>query len=106
MPRMIYVEQGTNFLSHNVKTFCNAEGIDITRSPVNVHRATGCVERAIGSLKNSILTYAREKNLESLEKMVERALREIKFSTNATLKVTPIEAHHGREANTALRNLT
>ena len=48
----------TNFMSHNVQTFCTAEGIEIVQSPVNDHRATGCVERTIGSLKNSILTYA------------------------------------------------
>ena len=76
------------------------------QSPVNDHRATGCVERTIGSLKISILTYARVKNPEPLEKMVERALGALRFSPNATLKITPFEAHHGREANAVLRNLT
>ena len=93
-------------MSHNVKTFCNAEGIEIVRSPVIDHRAIGCVEITIGSLKNSILRYAREENPESLEKMVERALGALRFSPNATLKITPFEAHHGREANTVLRYLT
>ena len=57
-------------------------------------------------LKNSILTFAQEKNPEPLEKMVERALGALRFSKNATLKISPFEAHHGREANTVLRNLT
>ena len=45
VPRRIHVDQGTNCLSHNVKTFCNAEGIEIVQSPESDHRATGCVER-------------------------------------------------------------
>ena len=38
--------------------------------------------------------------------MVERALGALRFSKNSTLKISPFEAHHGREANTVLRNLT
>ena len=37
---------------------------------------------------------------------MERALVALRFSPNATLKITPFEAHHGREANTVLRNRT
>ena len=55
VPRKIHVDQGTNFMSRDVKAFCNGEGIVIVQSPLNDHRATGCVERTIGSLKNSIL---------------------------------------------------
>ena len=38
--------------------------------------------------------------------MVERALSALRFAKNATLNITTFEAHHGREANTVLRNLT
>ena len=106
VPRKIHVDQGTNFMSKEVKAFCNSERIEIMKSPVNDHRATGCAERTIGSLKNSILTYAQEEKTEPLEKMLERALGALRFSNNATIKITPFEAHHGREANTVLRNLT
>ena len=61
---------------------------------------------APGSLKNSILLFVQEKHPEPLEKMIERALGALRFSKNATLKISPFEAHHGREANTVLRNLT
>ena len=103
VPGKIHVNQGTSFLSNEIKAFCNREGIEIIKSPVNDHRATGCVERTIGSLKNSILTFAQEKNPEPLEKMVELALGALRFSKNLTLKISPFEAHHGREANTLLR---
>ena len=53
-------------MSKEVRTFCHEEGIEILTSPVNDHRATGCVERTIGSLKNSVLTYAREEKFGTL----------------------------------------
>ena len=100
------MDQGSSFTSKARKSFCNSEGIEIVYSPVNDHRATGCVERTIGSLKNFVLTYAKEKDQCNLETMVERALSALRFAPNATLKITPFEAHHGREANTVFLNLT
>ena len=76
------MDQKSSFMS-NEKKIRKKEGIQIIKSPVFDHRATGCAERNIGSLENSILTYAQEKHPEPLEKMIERAL-----------------------ANTVLRNLT
>ena len=86
VPRKIHVDQGTSFMSNEIKAFCNGEGIEIINSPVNDHRATGCVERIIGSLKNSILTFAQEKNPETLEKMVGRALGALRFSEKCNTK--------------------
>ena len=106
VPRQIRVDLGTNFMSKEVKAFCHEQGIEILTSPVNDHRATGCVERTIGIIKNSVLTYAREDKAEPLDRMVERALGALRFVKNATLNITPFEAHHGWEANTVLRNLT
>ena len=56
VPRQIRVDQGTNFMSKEVRAFCHKEGIEMLTSPVNDHRATGCVERISGSIKNSVLT--------------------------------------------------
>ena len=106
VPRKIFMDQGSSFTSKAVKSFCISEGIEIIYSPVNNHRATGCVERTIGSLKNFVLTYAKEKDSGNLESMVERALSALRFTPNATLKISPVEAHHGRKANTVLRILT
>ena len=41
MPRKIHVDQGTSFMSNEIKAFCNGEGIEIIKPPVNDHRATG-----------------------------------------------------------------
>ena len=48
------------------------------------HRASGCVELTIGSLKNFVLTYAKEKKRGNLESMVERALRALRSAPNAS----------------------
>ena len=100
------MDQGSSFTSNAVKSFCISEGTEIIYSPVKDHRATGCVERTIGSLKNFVLTYAKEKDSGNLESMIERALSALRFAPKATLKISPFEAHHGREANKVLRNLT
>ena len=97
VPRKVFMDQGSSFTSKAVKSFSNSERIEIVYSPVN--------ERSIGSLKNFVLTFAREKDSGNLESMVERALSALRFSPNATLKISALEDHHGREANTVLRNL-
>ena len=38
--------------------------------------------------------------------MIGKALSALRFSKNATTKLTPFEVNHGRKANTVLRNLT
>ena len=106
VPRTNLVDQGSRFTSNKFKSFCNSEGIEIVYSPVNDHRGTSSVERTIGSLKNFVLTYASEKEHKSLECMVDKVLGALRFSKNATTKLTPFEAHHGREANTVSCNLT
>ena len=52
MPRNIHVNQRTRFMSNEIRAFCNGESIEIIKSPVNDQRATRCVERILGSLKN------------------------------------------------------
>ena len=106
VPLKIHVDQGSVFTSNKFKSVCNSEGIELMYSPVNDHRGTGSVERTIGSLKNFVLIYATEKEHKSLESMVDKALGALRFSKNATTKLSTFEPHHGRKANTVLRNLT
>ena len=98
------MDQGSSFISKRVKVFCNTEGIQIIYSPVDDHRATRCVEQTIGSIKNFVLNYVKEKNHGKLEVMVEWALGGGRFAPKATLKLSPFEANHGRETNTVLSN--
>ena len=79
---------------------------NIIKSPVRDHRATGMVERTIGSIKNYVLTYLQENKNYKFGEMISRALSALRFVPHSKTKLTPFEAYHGREANTALRNLT
>ena len=99
------MDQGSSFISEVVKEFCNTEVIKIVYSSLNNHRATGYVERTLGSIKNSILTYVKEEKHGNLRIMVERAPGALRFAPTATIKMWSFEAHHAREANTVLGNL-
>ena len=44
------MDQATGFFSNEIQNFCNYEGIELIKSPVRNHRATGMVERTIGSI--------------------------------------------------------
>ena len=105
VPRKTYMNQGSIFTSKVGKDLCNTEGIEFVYSPINDHRDTACVERTIGGIKNFVLTYAKEENHGNLDTMVERALGALRLAPNATFKMSPFEAPHGREANTFLHNL-
>ena len=54
------MNQATGFFSNDIQNFCNYEGIELIKSPVKDHRATGKVEKTIGSIKNYVLTYLPE----------------------------------------------
>ena len=50
-PRKWHMDQATEFFSNEIQNFCNYEGIELIKSPVRGHRATGMVEWTIGSIK-------------------------------------------------------
>ena len=53
-----------------------------------------------------MLTYLQENKNYKFGAMISRALSAFRFVPHSKTKLTPFEAYHGREANTALRNLT
>ena len=56
--------------------------------------------------KNYVLTYLQENNNYKFGLMISHALSALGFVPHSKTKLTPFEAYHRREANTALRNLT
>ena len=52
------------------------------------------------------LTYLQENENYKFGVRISRALSALRFVPHSKTKITPFEAYHGREANTALRNLT
>ena len=68
------MDQATGFFSNDIQSFCNYEGIELIKSPVKDHRATGMVERTIGSIRNYVLTYLQENQIYKFGVMISRAL--------------------------------
>ena len=100
------MDHASGFFSKEVLNFCNYEGIEHRKSSVKDHCATVMVERTIGSIENYVLTYLREDKNQEIKKMISRALSALLLLPHSKTKLTPFEAYHGREANTALGNLT
>ena len=65
-PRKLHMDQATGFFSNEIQNFCNYEGIELIKSPVKDHRATGMVERTIGSIKITCLLISRKIKITSL----------------------------------------
>ena len=105
-PRKLHMDQAFGFFSNEIQSFCNYEGIELIKSSVKDHRATGIVKRTIGSIKNYLLTYLQENINYKFGLMISRALSALRFLPHSKTKLTPFEAYHGREANTALGNVT
>ena len=80
------MEQASGFLSNETLNFCNCEGIELIKTPVKDHCATGMVERTIGSMKIFVLTYLREHDSQKLKKMIARALCALPFVPHSKLK--------------------
>ena len=99
------MDQATGFVSNETIYVRNYEGIELIKFPVKDHRATGMVERTIGSIKNFVLTYLRENKQYKFEEMISHALSTLRFVPHAKTKLTSFEAYHGREVKTTLSNL-
>ena len=99
------MDQATRFFSSKIQNLCNYEGLELIKSPVKDHRATGMVERTIGSIKKYVLTYLQENKNYKFGLKISRALSALRFVAHSKTKLTPLEAYLGREANKAIRNL-
>ena len=85
------MDQATGFFSNDIQSFCNYEGIELIKSPVQDHRATGMVERSIGSIKNYVLTYLQENKNYKFGEMISRALSALRFVPHSKTKLTPLK---------------
>ena len=100
------MDQAIGFFSNEIQNFCYHEGIQLIKFPVKEQRATGMVERTIGSIKNYMLTYLQENKNYKFGFVISRALSALRFVLHSKTKLTQFEAYHCREANTTLRKLT
>ena len=103
IPEKIKSDKGGAFISKEYKDFCKNRNIEIEYCTPRLHTGNGVVERAIQTLKNSMLTNLEEGT--DLTKSVNRALRVMRFTIHTGMKRTPFELHHGRKPRTELTNI-
>ena len=75
IPRTIRTDQGSGFISKEVRQFCLEHNIKVIFSPVGDHRATGLVERLIITIKERLLVMAQEHPKPSLETALLKILK-------------------------------
>ena len=105
MPRTIRTDQGSGFISKEIREFCHEHNIKVIFSPVGDHRATGLVERLIRTIKERLLVMAQERPKPSLESALLKIIKCLRTVTQQSLNCSPFEAHFGRSPNTIWHNL-
>ena len=105
IPRTIRTDQGSGFISKEVREFCHEHNIKLIFSPVGDHRATGLVERLIRTIKERLLVMAQERPKPSLESALLKIIKFLRTVTQQSLNCSPFEAHFGRSPNTIWHNL-
>ena len=105
IPRTIRTDQGSGFISKEVRKFCQEQNINVIFSPVVDHRVTGLVERLIRTIKERLLVTAQEYLKPSLESALLNIIKCQRTVTQQSLNCSPFEAHFGRSPNTIWHNL-
>ena len=104
IPRTIRTDQGSGFISKEVREFCHEHNLKVIFSPVGDHRATGLVERLIRTIKERFLVMAQKRPKPSLETALLKIIKCLRTVTQQSLNCSPFEAHFGRSPNTIWHN--
>ena len=105
IPRTIRADQGSGFISKEVREFCHEHNMKVIFSPVGDHKATGLVERLIRTIKERLLVMAQERPKPSLEPALLNIIKCLRTVTQQSLNCSLFEAHFGRSPNTIWHNL-
>ena len=105
LPRTISTDQGSGFISNEVREFCQEQNINVLFRPVGDHRTTGLVERLIRTIKGRLLAMAQEYPKPSLESALLKIINCLRTVTQQSLNCSNFEAHFVRSPNTIWHNL-
>ena len=94
-PRTLVSDNGPNFLSCDIKQWCESLGIKKMESPIYHPRANGIAERAVQTVKRAIQAWSPNLNV-SFGAFLQRALM-THWNTSKTRGKTPVEMLLGRK---------
>ena len=90
--RTIRTDQGSGFISKEVREFCQEQNINVTFSPVGDHRATGLVEQLFRTFEERLLVMAQESPKPSLEIAFLKLIKCSRTLTQQSLNCSPVKA--------------
>ena len=107
IPRCIRCDQAQAFKTREFEIYCKNNNIKLILAPAGDHRGTGMVERLIQTLKRRlvVLDIDPKWTQTTLSESVANIRENIRLIPNATIKISPFEAHFGRKANTEFSNI-
>ena len=98
-------DQGSGFISKEIRKFCHEHNIKVIFSAVGDHRAPGLDERLIRTILERLLVMAQERPKPSLESALLKIINCLRTVTQQSLKCSPFEALFRRSPNTIWHNL-
>ena len=92
-------------MGHQVKNFGNKNNTEIIEAPVNDHCDIGLVERLIQAIKSRLACIKEEKSANNafhVKHALKIVILQLWICEQKTTKISPFEAHFGRNPNTPL----
>ena len=108
IPRSIRCDQAQAFKAKEFDIFCKNKNIKLILAPAGDHRGTGMVERLIQTIKRRLAVLDIDPNWSNttLTNRLANIIENIRLIPNTTTKLSPFEAHFGRQPNTEISNIT
>ena len=106
IPESARTDQFSGFKGKSMRKFCSDNNIEQKFCPVGDHRGCGLVERTIQTIKRRLGVMLLDENVTSIKLCFSTILRDLRWSKQKTIKMSPFEAHFGRLPKTEFKILS
>ena len=106
IPESVRTDQFSGFKGKSMRKFCSDNNIEQKFCPVGDHRGCGLVERTIQTIKRRLGVMLLDENVTSIKLCLSTILRDLRWSKQKTIKMSPFEAHFGRLPKTEFKILS
>ena len=89
-----------------MQKYCSDNNIEQKFCPVGDHRGCGLLERTIQTIKRRLGVMLLDENVTSIKLCLSTILRDLRWSKQKTIKMSPFEAHFGRLPKTEFKILS
>ena len=96
IPESIRTDQFSGFKGKTMQNYGSDNNIEQKFCPVGDHRGCGLVERTIQTIKRRLGVMLLDENVTSIKLFLSTILRDLRWSKQKTIQMSPFEAHFGR----------